>query len=456
MAVAIFDSGKTNLKLLLIDAGGRVVAQRSTPNRAVDGPPYRHIDLAAVETWLLGALREVGQEAEVEAFVTSAHGSAAVLVDADGPVLPMIDYEGTAPADLMADYAEVMPPFLERGSAVMGDCAHIGRQLFWQARDWPDAVARARHYLTLPQYWAWRLCGVAASEVTSLAAQSHLWDAPNRRWSSLVEVMGWERLLPPLRPAWDRLGTLKPEVAKATGLSPSTPVLSGIHDSTANWYRYAAAGIDDATIASTGTWVVLLDPDTPLSNLSERRGMTVNAAPDGRPLAGVLAMIGREFERLTGGQRVRTRAEDVAGVVAQGTMALPGFSDMDGIFPGSARKGRIVGPAPSEAAATQALATVYAALVTDRCLDLLGSRRRIVLDGGFTVDPSFAGLLAALRPGQEVLVEPSGAGAAVGAALLVRHGEPEAAELNLLPATPVTVPGLEAYAGAWREAVEPP
>ena len=39
MSVAVFDIGKTNLKLLAIDRAGAVLAQRSTPNRPQPGPP---------------------------------------------------------------------------------------------------------------------------------------------------------------------------------------------------------------------------------------------------------------------------------------------------------------------------------------------------------------------------------------------------------------------------------
>ena len=58
---------------------------------------------------------------------------------------------------------------------MMHGATHLARQMLWLEHGWPDAFAAARAYLALPQYWAWRLSGAAASEVTSLAAQSHLW-----------------------------------------------------------------------------------------------------------------------------------------------------------------------------------------------------------------------------------------------------------------------------------------
>ena len=119
---------------------------------------------------------------------------------------------------------------------------HLARQMMWIERDWPDAFARAtRRALTGPQYWAWRLTGVLASEVTSLAAQSGLWCAADAEACSGSSPSGaGARLLPPLVPAWAVLGPLKSgdrgrEPASARAVSAS---LNGIHDSSANLYRY--------------------------------------------------------------------------------------------------------------------------------------------------------------------------------------------------------------------------
>ena len=55
----------------------------------------------------------------------------------------------------------------------------------------------------------WRLGGVAASEFTSLGAHTDLWRPNEGDLSSMVDKLGWRRLFPPMRKAWDTLGTLK-------------------------------------------------------------------------------------------------------------------------------------------------------------------------------------------------------------------------------------------------------
>ncbi|HMU50139.1 MAG TPA: FGGY family carbohydrate kinase [Geminicoccaceae bacterium] len=444
-AVAVFDVGKSNLKLLAVDASGRILGQRTTPNRSVDGSPYLHVDVEAVERWLLAGLGELAASHRIGTVVTTAHGSGGVLVADDGPVLPMVDYEARPPDWLDEAYTSVMPPFPERGSRLLGGAGHLGRQLFWQSRQWPGETARARAILALPQYWAWRLSGVMASEYTSLAAQSHLWDVPGDRPSSLVERMGWARLLPPLRPAWERLGPLLPRIAAATGLAPDTMVVNGIHDSSANLHRYARAGLGDATLLSTGTWIVGLRAGLAPDRLVERRGMTLNADIRGRPVGGVLAMLGREMELIAGGVPAGATEDELGRAVAVGAMALPSFVPFEGMFPGTAGCGRIVGGE----AAPRAVALLYGALVADACLSLLGDSGTAVLDGGLAAEPRLAGLLATLRPDLGILVEPVGGGTALGAALLADMAAP-APELRLRRAAALDLAGLRGYRDHWH------
>ena len=95
--VAVFDVGKTNAKLYAVAADGTLLETASTPNRLLDGPPYRHHDLAGLEALLLAALADFGRRHAIDAIVPCAHGGSGVLVGDDGPAMPMIDYEQPLP-----------------------------------------------------------------------------------------------------------------------------------------------------------------------------------------------------------------------------------------------------------------------------------------------------------------------------------------------------------------------
>ncbi len=54
----------------------------------------------------------------------------------------------------------------------------------------PGDFARVSTILTYPQYWAFRLTGVAANEVTSLGCHTDLWNPTAGAYSSLVDTLG--------------------------------------------------------------------------------------------------------------------------------------------------------------------------------------------------------------------------------------------------------------------------
>jgi sugar (pentulose or hexulose) kinase len=134
-------------------------------------------------------------------------------------------------------------------------------------------------------------------------------------------------------------------------------------------------------------------------------------------------MTGREYHLISKEEGAADAAILAAlpTLVARGTFALPSFVGEDGLFPGAAHRGRIIGPAPETPAEWQGLAVLYAAFSANRCLDALGSSKRIVIDGGFAANLPFARCLAALRPSQSVSVSQSRDGTALGAALLWRR-----------------------------------
>ena len=449
--VAVLDVGKTNVKLHVASADAALLETATTPNLVLDGPPYRSHDLAGQEDWLMAGLRELGSRFAIEAFVACAHGSGGVLVGDRAPLMPMIDYEQSAPVAVDDAYRRAIGSYRERGSVIMPGATHLARQMLWFDHSRPGVLASARAMLATPQYWAWRLCGVAASEVTSLAAQSHLWSPADRRLSGFVATNGWNRLIPPLCPAWQTLGRLLPDVADRAGLGGDTRVLCGIHDSSANLYRYRSAGLSGMTVISTGTWIVALSDRGEVDPDLERQGRFCGADVHGAPVPGMLIMGGREFSAVADGRAGPARVDMLARLVDSRTFALPFFGFEDGIFPGRARRGRVVGPLASEPAFRFTLAVLYVALLTAECLRSLPPSDTVVLDGSFVRDPLFGALVQAMQPAARVLVNHEATGTATGTALLASHEN----RRGIVP-LPLTVPksldlsDLTSYRSEWQ------
>ncbi|MDL2358265.1 MAG: FGGY family carbohydrate kinase [Pseudomonadota bacterium] len=449
-ATIVLDIGKTNVKLTLLSTAGATLAEQRMPNAIRHDGPYPHHDTERIWEWMLATLRAFAQLARVGAIVPVTHGATAALVDDDGLVLPVLDYESGLPEQIATLYAGDRPPFAETYSPALPAGLNLGRQLVWLANVFPAEFARARHILLYPQYWAWRLSGVAASEATSLGCHTDLWAPVTQQYSSLVARMGWRGKFPVLQPAWAALGPLRPALIERTGLPADCKIVCGIHDSNASLLRYLGDGA--GTVLSSGTWLIAASFGTPLAGLDEQSDMLANTNALGQPVACMRFMGGREFALLAGAAPSACTAADIDMVMAQETFALPCFAESGGPFSG--RTGSIVGPAPQTDQQRYALATLYCVLMTDYCLEALAASGPLMIEGSFTGNPHFAALLAALRPQQPVTVSDDASGTTCGGWLL-HHW---AARATVVPAvqdrpdttrcTPDTA--LLAYRARWR------
>ncbi|MFN0116654.1 MAG: FGGY-family carbohydrate kinase [Paracoccaceae bacterium] len=442
-ALAVFDLGKTNAKLALFSPVGETIAERRMQPRPMIADGLMVLDTGAVEAWLRQSLDDLAGAFDLTGLMISTHGCAFAIIGNGRLAAPILDYEQPMPPAADAAFAKVAPPFAETFSPELPAGLNPARHLF--LREWltPGIVSRADHILSYPQYWVWRLTGTLASEVSFLGCHSHLWAPLRGDFSSLVDRLGWRAKFPPLRPAGDVMGSMK-----AGGRD--LPVHNGVHDSNAAFHFYRSLGFSRFTLVSTGTWVIVFNPDCPLSVLDPARDMLANVTVKGEPVATARFMGGREYELISGGARGGVAADALADAVRSGAMALPSFAP-GGPFRGT--EGRLAGPPPATTSERAAIATLYIALMTDLTLDRLGSSGDIILDGGLAQNARLLGLIAALRPGQALRATTNPEGTAMGAAALAfaaaGQGGGFPVRLDRVPAA--APPGLGAYRAIWRE-----
>jgi sugar (pentulose or hexulose) kinase len=445
--VAVLDIGKTNAKLALFDEG-RLLWEKSAPNRILAGPPYPHEDVDGTWTFFLAALREAGRAHRIGAIVPTAHGAAGALIGEHDLSAPVMDYEFGDVEQIEPDYAKIRPPFSETLSPKVPAGLNLGRQLAYQKWRCGDLFAKAKHFLPYAQYWAWRLTGIAAAEVTSLGAHTDLWVPRQGNVSSLVAELGVANLIPPLRKAFDPLGPLRADIAAATGLAPDTPVFCGIHDSNASLLPYLVSRQAPFTVLSTGTWVILMCVGLSLDGLDPRDDTLANVDALGRPTACGRFMGGREYGVIAAGNGNPDLAA-IARVISSGAIALPCFSGQGG--PYASAKGVIRGDIA--AGDRSALATLYCALMSDLMLTRMGATTGdLIVEGTFAKNLAFGQTLGALRPAQRVFAAEDTAGTARGAAMIAQWppAYPIAAP-TLVPSAAIA--GLDAYRDAWTAAV---
>jgi sugar (pentulose or hexulose) kinase len=454
-AVAVIDIGKSNAKLALVDEVTRgVIAIRTTANTVVNDPLYPHYDVERLWAWLVGGLAAFAKDAEITAISVTTHGACFVLLAGDRLALPVLDYEFTAPESVHDAYLKARGDFAETLSPDLPNGLNAGRQFFWQSRAYPTEFATTDAILPYPQYWAWRLTGAKAAEATSLGCHTDLWNPRAGTYSRLAIADGWDRLFPPLMKPWDTVGTLLPEVADATGLSPATRVVAGIHDSNASLLPHLLTRPQPFAVLSTGTWMVVFAPGGSLDGLDPRRDCLANVDAFGHAVPSSRFMAGREFETIAGGDADPTRGALIR-TVEERTMALPTFAPGTGPYGASAgrwmRKGvSLADPSMLAPPTRVAAASLYAALLTETCLELAGARGPIIVEGPFAGNSLFLAALAQRVP-RVVIARPDATGTTEGAALLAAGADAKPEHrVDPLPTAPLDV-DLAAYAEEWRQ-----
>jgi len=312
------------------------------------------------------------------------------------------------------------------------------------------------------QYWSWLLSGVAASEVTSLGCHTDLWRPFERRPSDLAIKRGWADRLAPVRSAGEVLGKLTPDWVKRTGLSANVDVFCGLHDSNAALQgarSHPELQGRDATVLSTGTWFVAMRTpatgESDIPELPETRDCLVNVDASGAPVPSARFMGGRELEILTAAQvpfidaqlDVMIQRNHALEAVERGEMILPSPIPGVGPYPNAPQRST----ERHSSLDVTAVAELYAALVADVSLDLIGSRDTLLVDGRFSQSPVFVQALARLRPDSSVFISQDEYGVAQGALRLAGRFKREPPALRRVNPLPVE---MSEYRARWREAAD--
>lgn len=446
MSLAVFDLGKTNAKLFVFnEAGGIIHESRIQPKwRTVDDLTV--LDEHAMFEWMEQALKDTTPVHNITGIMISGHGCTFALVDDTELTHPILDYEQEPPTEIAARIDDRIPGFPETFSPRLPLGFNYGRHMLWLAERSPGSFAKTKSILGYPQFWSWKFSGIPINEVSYLGCHSHLWAPLQKDFSSLVDAMGWKSKMPAFARAGALLGSY--DLKLPDGSMRTLAVHNGVHDSNAALYFYRSLGLSDFTLVSTGTWVIIFNPNCPLGSLDAGKDMLANVSVDGEPVATIRFMGGREFDVISQGWVKSIEPHVIERVIERSIFALPSFAP-GGPMPG--QKGEVVGPKPTPEDRAAA-AFLYVILMTDLSLDEIRSSSTVVVDGGLNRSGLFASLLAQLRPAQTIVQSSSIEGSATGAAALAFEskgltpfGQPP------IPVASVSITGLASYRDSWRQ-----
>lgn len=442
--VVVLDVGKTRSKLSLWSAEGGRLAQLDYGNRRREGS----LDAQGIAAWLIEGLRHLGSLGDVGTIVPVAHGAALAVLRDGALAFPPADYEDPIPPAIHESYDRLRDPFARTGSPRLANGLNAGVQLAALEPRRQDALAGAT-IVPWAQYWSWYLSGVPASELTSLGCHTDLWFPFEARPSDLAIARGWAERLAPIRAANEYLGTIRPDLAEATGLSAAVQICCGIHDSNAALLAARAHLSDpeeDITVLSTGTWFVAVRSGRldSLPELDESLDCLINVDAAGRPVPSARYMGGREIADLLGSDAAIDAAGDQASLIKAAARLAQLAPAISGASPGVPSSWRDRPIDPDERRAAVAL---HAGLMVDAMLDRIGARGTLLIEGRFTQAETFVRTLAALRPEMTVKTIDEACDASFGGLLLARP-----AVRPPMPSSPVApfAFDLATYAARWR------
>ncbi|MFD2288705.1 carbohydrate kinase [Pedobacter petrophilus] len=257
--IAIFDVGKTNKKLFLIDENYSIVYERSA--RFVetideDGEPCENLE--SLKSSVYDSLNQVLQlkEFDIRAINFSTYGASFVYLDENGePLTPLYNYLKEYPEALKtafyAEYGGEEKISLETASPVLGSL-NSGMQLYRLKNERPELFARVKYALHLPQYLSYLLTGKAVADITSIGCHTQLWDFNKNEYHQWVSA---EKII-------DKFGEFTPadSTLKTTFEGKEVSVGVGLHDSSAALIPYLANFNTPFVLISTGTWCISLNP----------------------------------------------------------------------------------------------------------------------------------------------------------------------------------------------------
>ena len=238
------DIGTYELKGVLVDAAGRVLASAARPHDLIV-PRAGWAEHRAEEDWWgdfvwlsQKLLADSGLDAaKVKAVGASAIGPCMLPVDADGaPLMNAVLYgvDTRAAREIEDLNARIGAERIlsHAGNALTSQA--VGPKILWLKRNRPDLYAKARMFLNSTSFLVHRLTGRFVTDHYSASSVAPLYDIEQERWSDALSqgITDIERL-PEIAWTTEIAGTVTRPAAEQTGLAVGTPVIVGTIDAAA-------------------------------------------------------------------------------------------------------------------------------------------------------------------------------------------------------------------------------
>lgn len=257
-AIAIFDIGKTNKKILLFDEHHKVVYLKEEKFKTtLDEDGFECDDISLIEKWIKSSLSKLVKSNiyDIIAVNFSSYGASLVFLDNEGKRLtPLYNYlKNISPSirnTLFEKYGGKAEFCRKTASPSFGNFLNSGIQILWLKKERPEIFKNTKSILHLPQYLSFLFTSKITSEPTSIGCHTFLWDFDRNQYHSWLKE---EKINLP-----DPISNLNKINIKLEGKTLVAGI--GIHDSSAALVPYLVSSKQTFLLISTGTWCINMNP----------------------------------------------------------------------------------------------------------------------------------------------------------------------------------------------------
>lgn len=242
------DLGTSSVKLLLADAGGRVL-KSVTREYPVYYPQsgwseQNPSDWYANTTEGIKNLLEGFDKSSVKGISFGGQMHGLVALDKNGEVIRPAILWNDGRTQKQTDYLNnvIGKAALSEMTANIAFAGFTAPKILWMKENEPGNFARIAKILLPKDYISYRLCGKYSTDMSD-ASGTLLLDVKNRKWSEkMCSICGVKpEWLPELYESYEAVGEILPEIARETGLNNNARIVAGAGDN-------AAAAIGTGTV----------------------------------------------------------------------------------------------------------------------------------------------------------------------------------------------------------------
>ena len=454
-AIAIFDIGKTNKKLIVFDDDLNPLFE----DKAQIGEIVRNgilcDDAERIVAWVKNSFQNAMRKYDIRALSITTHGATVTYLREGRLNFPIVSYNHNINENIRRMfYEEFGDPFslyAITGTPPWSRLLNVGIQIYWFKKGYPEKFAETDTILFFPQYLTYELSGIKSCEVTSAGCHTYLFDFSKRWWSFIAEKLEVDQRSPDFTEVWRPIGKLTINGSEVT-------ITPGIHDSNASILPYIARG-QEFIFASTGTWCVFMNPYSGFNPKKEDLEQNILYYADslGRPVKSLIFPGGYEHDHYV--KLIRDRfgvsplgippnlqlLEDI--LKRKKDFVTPGLIEKSGRFPYS--KPGIIGDLfYKDPESAYHILNLSLAIQSYAAVESISEGRNIdvIVQGGFANNMIYLTILSALLPDRRILrsgfSETTGLGAALCAKCAKEDLEPKDIEVNI-PVEEIPKPDID-------------